>query len=83
MEFKKDKFINYINEHKKISTGLIIIILSPLLGTLLFYAYSIIVGFMLCSDIAIAVFWFSCILAIALLGVMIVLIDCINAICKK
>jgi hypothetical protein len=61
---------------KKIYIGMIIIILSPLLGSLLFQLYIEIVGSMISTNGAADMFWFSCILVIAILGMATVLIGC-------
>jgi hypothetical protein len=73
------------NEHIVIDKGLIkiyigiaIIIFSPLLGTLLFNSYINAVGSMISTDGAIEMFWFSCILAMIVLGIVPVIIGCIE-----
>ncbi|WP_027626516.1 hypothetical protein [Clostridium lundense] len=60
----------------KINYGIAIILLSPLLGSLLFYIYSIIIGFMISTDGEVEMFWFSCIFVMALLGLALVLVGC-------
>ena len=80
MDFKKD--LLYINIKKlkdegypKIKVGLFIIILSPLLGSLLFYIYSLIIGFLISTDGQLEMLWVMCILVMALFGVTLVLTD--------
>jgi len=66
------------NGQIKINIGLAIIVLSPLFGTILFYIYKELVGGMISTDGAIEMFWFSCILVMALLGIAIVFIASIQ-----
>lgn len=68
---------------KKIENGLAIIILSPLLGSLLFYIYSFVIGSLISTDGAVAMFWFSCILIIAILGTAIILVGCNDKIIEQ
>ncbi|MDD7796039.1 hypothetical protein [Clostridium sp. 'White wine YQ'] len=58
----------------KITIGLVLIILSPVLGVLLFSSYCGFVGYTISTDMGVAVFMFSCILAVALLGLALVLV---------
>ena len=60
----------------KICIGIVIIVLSPLIGTLLFYPYSILLSTLMRTDGAIEMFWLSCILSIAILGLSIVFVGC-------
>ncbi|MEQ8156101.1 MAG: hypothetical protein ABRQ25_14620 [Clostridiaceae bacterium] len=65
-----------MSEQEKINKGLIIIILSPLLGSLLFYIYSNFIGWMISTNETVAMVWFGCILAMAILGLAMVLVGC-------
>lgn len=64
------------NGQGKIDKGLVIIILSPLLGSLLFLIYTIFTGWLISTDGAVQMFWFSCILVMAIFGIAIVLVGC-------
>ena len=55
----------------KITIGLALIILSPVLGELLFSVYP---GFAISTDMGVAAFMFSCIFAVALFGLALVLV---------
>jgi hypothetical protein len=63
-------------EFNKIYIGMAIILLSPVLGSLLFYPYTGIVGQMISTNSAVDVFWFSCIIAVAILGMAMVVVGC-------
>jgi hypothetical protein len=70
--FKEVKNKHYI--------GIAVIILSPLLGSILFLFYGNIINIMISNtDGAMGALWGSCILVTAMLGIVIVLIDC----CEK
>ena len=60
----------------KICVGIATIILSPLIGTLLYYLYSSLIGTMMRTDSAVDMFWFSCIFTIVISGLAIVLVGC-------
>ncbi|MGE5627910.1 MAG: hypothetical protein ACM3X7_07305 [Solirubrobacterales bacterium] len=61
---------------EKIKMGLIIILLSPLIGSLLFFIYSIFVGYLIGEANAASIFFFSCILIVAFTGIALVIIGC-------
>lgn len=63
-------------KYHKIGIGIAIIVLSPVLGSLLFYVYINFVGRMISRDSAVEMFWFSCIFAVAILGIAIVIVGC-------
>ena len=60
----------------KVNMGIALIILSPLLGSLLSRIYTIFVGSMIFTDTEADMFWFSCILATIITGVVMVLVGC-------
>ncbi|MBE6067849.1 MAG: hypothetical protein E7211_09180 [Clostridium lundense] len=63
-------------EYDKIYIGIAIIASSPVLGSFLFYGYTIFVGRMISTDSAAETFWFSCIFAVAILGLATVIVGC-------
>lgn len=71
------------NGHNKMKWGIIIILLSPLLGSLVFSIYIHFVRFVIYSHVETAMFWFSCILIISLIGISLVLIGCSERVLKK
>ena len=83
----KKYILNQLNVGKtgqgKIAKGLVIIILSPLLGTLLFLIYQFFTGMLMSTDGAVQMFWFSCILAMAILGIAVVLVGCNDKIIEQ
>lgn len=77
MEQKNNKKQEIDNKkYDKISIGIATIVLSPILGSLLFYGYVNLVGRMISTDSAVEMFWFSCIFAVAILGIATVMIGC-------
>lgn len=63
-------------KYHKIGIGIAVIVLSPVLGSLLFYVYINFIGTILSKDSAAEMFWFSCIFAVAILGLAIVIVGC-------
>lgn len=60
----------------KINIGLALIILSPLVGSLLFKIYTGFVGSMISTNAEVDMFWFACILATIVTGIAMVLVGC-------
>lgn len=77
---QKQTLVN--KEYNKINIGIATIVLSPVLGSLLFYVYVNFVGSMISTDSAAEMFWFSCIFAVAILGIAIVIVGCNEKILK-
>lgn len=63
-------------EYNKIHIGMATILLSPILGSLLFYIYVNFVGSLISTVSASEIFWFSCILSVAILGIAMVIVGC-------
>lgn len=85
--FNIDKLIDKLRSdntgHAKINLGIGIIILSPLLGVLLFNCYILIVGHLISTNNGVFLFWLICTLVIALLGISITIIGCFDKLCNK
>lgn len=63
-------------KYSKIYIGIATILLSPVIGLFLFYAYINFVSIMLKTDSTFDMFLFSCIFAVAIFGLSIVIIGC-------
>jgi hypothetical protein len=61
---------------RKIYTGIVVIVLSPILGSLSFLLYVRFVGRMISTDGQVEMLWFSSIVATAVLGIATVLVGC-------
>ncbi|WP_238883359.1 hypothetical protein [Clostridium sp. YIM B02551] len=72
-EMLKEPSLSRINI-SKVTIGLVLIILSPALGALLFSVYLGFAGYTISTDMGVSVFMFSCILAVALFGLALVLV---------
>lgn len=76
---EKESSYKQIMENKedtKVYIGIGIIILSPVIGSLLFQFYVNFVGSMIYTNSAVNMFWLSCIFVVAVLGIAMVLIGC-------
>ncbi|SHJ99506.1 hypothetical protein SAMN02745163_03026 [Clostridium cavendishii DSM 21758] len=59
------------NIDNKIFIVIGLILFSPLIGTLLFHIYSYIIGFLISTNITVNMIWFSCILSVNIIGIII------------
>ncbi len=82
MEQQTNNVYRSQDSKNKIYAGLTVILLSPLLGAILFEIFTNIVGQMIATDGAVEMFWFSCIFATVLFGISLVLFGCAELIAK-